>query len=83
MNTTQEVITILSDVLGLGDRGAQLRPDSRLMGSVPELDSIGVVNLLTALEDHFGIVVDDDEIHNATFQTVASLSDFVGQKLDR
>lgn len=83
MNTTQEVITLLADVLGLGDRRALLGPESHLMGSIPELDSMGVVNLLTALEEHFGIVVNDDEINNATFQTVASLSAFVGQKLGR
>lgn len=83
MNTTQEIITILADVLGLDDRRALLSPDSHLMGSLPELDSMGVINVLTALEEHFGIVVDDDEINNATFQTVASLSAFVGQKLGR
>ena len=80
MDTTLEVMTILADVLGLGERRALLHPDSLLMGSIPELDSIAVVNLLTALEDHFGIVVDDDEINQATFASVASLSRFVSQK---
>lgn len=48
---------------------------------MPELDSMAVVALLTALEDRFGFSVDDDEIEGATFATVGSLVDFVEQKL--
>jgi acyl carrier protein len=52
-----------------------------LLGAIPELDSMAVVNLITALEEQFGITVDDDEIGAATFETLGSLSAFVEQKL--
>jgi acyl carrier protein len=42
---------------------------------------MAVVNLIAALEEHFGISVDDDEISATTFETVGSLTAFVRQKL--
>lgn len=71
---------ILGDVLSLADAG-QLTPASPLLGAVPELDSMAVVHLITALEEHFGFIVDDDEISATTFETVGSLVAFVEQKL--
>jgi acyl carrier protein len=52
-----------------------------LLGAIPELDSMAVVSLITALEEQFGIAVDDDEIGAATFETLGSLAAFVEQKL--
>lgn len=77
----EDVKQILSDVLALGDQGAALNSQSPLLGSIPELDSMAVVNLITALEDHFGITVEDDDISAATFDTLGSLADFVAAKL--
>lgn len=76
-----DVKNILADVLSLGDAKDSLTADSALLGSIPELDSMAVVNLITALEEHFGIVVDDDEISATTFETLGSLTAFVQQKL--
>ncbi len=76
-----EVKTILGDVLSLGDARHALTESSGLLGSIPELDSMAVVHLITALEEHFGIVVDDDEISASTFETVGTLNAFIQQKL--
>ncbi|MEO8992692.1 MAG: acyl carrier protein [Nitrosospira sp.] len=81
MQHLEEVKNILSDVLSLGARKNSLREDSSLLGSIPELDSMAVVNLITAMEEHFGIAVDDDEITASTFETVGTLTRFVEQKL--
>jgi len=81
MQSFEEVRDILSDVLSLGDRRNSLNVDSGLLGSIPELDSMAVVNIITALEEHFGFVVDDDEISAKTFETLGSLTHFVEQKL--
>jgi len=75
-----EVKTILIDVLGLGDAGQRLDANSPLLGSLPELDSMAVVSLIGALEDHFGIAVADDDISASTFETLGSLAAFVAQK---
>ncbi len=76
-----DVKQILTDVLSLGEQGAALHAGSTLLGSIPELDSMAVVNLITALEEHFGITVEDDEISATTFETLGSLTDFVAAKL--
>ena len=75
-----EVKTILINVLSLGDAGQRLNADSPLLGSLPELDSMGVVSLIGALEQHFDIVVGDDDISASTFETLGSLTAFVAAK---
>ncbi len=82
MDITREIIRILDDVLSLNGRGSStFTADTRLLGALAELDSMAVVSLITALEDRFGIVVEDDEIDGETFASVGTLSDFVGGKL--
>lgn len=81
MATIDEVKTVLVDTLQLGPRSASIEAATSLLGSIPELDSMAVVNVITAIEEHFGIVVADDEISADTFETLASLSAFVEQKL--
>ena len=75
-----DVKQILTDVLSL-DPGRALDAGTPLLGAIPELDSMAVVNLITALEEHFGIAVEDDEISADTFETVGSLAQFVAHKL--
>ena len=81
MQNLDEVRDILSDVLSLGERKSFLKADSGLLGSIPELDSMAVVNVITALEEHFGVTVNDDEISAKTFETLGTLVYFVEQKL--
>lgn len=76
----EAVKAILFDTLGPAVK--HLNADSQLMGSVPELDSMAVIGVITALEQHFGIVVDDDEISARHFATVGTLAMFVQQKLN-
>jgi acyl carrier protein len=75
-----EVKTILIDVLGLGEAGRRLDADSPLLGSLPELDSMAVVSLIGALEEHFDIAIADDDISASTFDTLGSLAAFVAAK---
>lgn len=66
---------ILRATLGLGQR--PLTAATPLLGSLPELDSMAVISVINALEDHFGITVTDDDIHARHFATVGSLVDFI------
>jgi acyl carrier protein len=77
----EEVKKIVIDVLALGPAGEALNEHSALLGSLPELDSMAVVQLIGALEDHFGFSVDDDEISAANFATLGSLAAFTRFKL--
>lgn len=82
MNLTQEVIRLLDEVLSLDGRSSAFTRDTPLLGAIPELDSMAVVSLITGLENHFGLTVDDDDIDGSTFASVGSLADFVASKLD-
>jgi len=76
----KQLLNVLDEVLSLGGRAASFTSATPLLGAIPELDSMAVVALLTALEERFGIAIDDDEIDGATFATVGSLSEFVSGK---
>jgi acyl carrier protein len=80
MTYLDEVKATLIDVLSLGDAGQRLTADSPLLGSLPELDSMAVVSLIGALEERFGIAIDDDDISASTFETLGSLANFVAAK---
>lgn len=80
MNPETEVLRLLDEVLSLDGRSAAFDRSTPLLGAIPELDSMAVVSLITALEETFGIVIDDDDIDGATFATVGSLVDFVRAK---
>ena len=80
MTVETEVLRVLDEVLGLDGRSARFTRETHLLGAIPELDSMAVVSLITALEERFDIAVDDDDIDGQTFATVASLVDFVGSK---
>jgi acyl carrier protein len=76
-----ELLKLIDTTLNLGGRGLAFTDDTPLMGAVPELDSMGVVSLLTAFEDRLGLTVDDDEIDGSLFATFGSLLGFVEGKL--
>lgn len=81
MSLADDIKRILKDTLVLGDEVETLDASSPLLGAIPELDSVGVVSVLTALEDEFDIVVEDDEISAAVFKTLGTLTDFLQEKL--
>jgi acyl carrier protein len=78
-----EVKTVIGSALKLGDRVGRMNESSALLGAIPELDSMAVVSVITALEEHFDITVADDEIGAAAFETLGSLTRFVEGKLAR
>jgi acyl carrier protein len=81
MDVTHEVLRVVDEVLSLNGRAAGFTRSTALLGSIPELDSMAVVSLITTIEDRFGVIVDDDEVDGQTFATVGTLSDFVAGKL--
>ena len=83
MDISNEVVSVLDEVLSLKGRASTFTRDTPLLGAIPELDSMAVISLVTALEDRFGFTIDDDEISGETFETVGSLTAFVAGKLER
>ena len=81
MKIQKDVTGILSRTLSLGDQAVSFDANTPLLGSIPEFDSRAVVTVITAIEEHFGITVADDDINASTFSTVGSLVEFVATKL--
>lgn len=81
MDYLKQVIAITDEALVLGGRYAKAGRDEPLLGAVPELDSMGVVALIGAMEDRLGLSIDDDEIDGAVFASFGSLASFIEQKL--
>ncbi|MQW74794.1 acyl carrier protein [Nocardioides sp. dk4132] len=75
--TFAQVRAVLARTLGIEDRAETLTPDTALLGELPELDSLAVVELASALEERFDIVIDDDDFTGEVFETVGSLAAFV------
>lgn len=76
----EEVRAILQEVLGLGQRAQALEDTTLLLGDLPELDSMAVATVLTALEERFDILIDDGDITAASFETFGNLVDLVRAK---
>ena len=81
MTDIDRIRAILRDTLQLGPRAASLTAGSRLLGAIPEFDSMAMVNVMTMIEDEFGITIDDDEVSAEIFETLGSLTQFVAKKV--
>jgi len=81
LDVHSEVVKVLQQTLNLKPSTRAMTADTALLGAVPELDSMAVVTVITALEDRFGFAVADDEIDGSTFASVGSLVEFVRLKL--
>ncbi len=80
MATIDKVRILLDETLGLGSRAANMVATTPLLGNLPELDSLAVVEIVTRLEAEFGIKIHDDEISAETFATLGGLAAFVDGK---
>ena len=71
---------ILDDVLFLNDRTKNWGNQMSLLGNVPELDSIAVMNVVSALEVNFNIFIEDEDINAEVFATLESLANLIYKK---
>jgi acyl carrier protein len=75
--TVTEVAEIVAFVLGIEDRAGALTADTPLLGAMPELDSLAVVELITVLSERFEFDPDDVDLSGDSFDTIGTLADFV------
>lgn len=68
---------IVGDTLGLGARSEKLTASTPLLGHVPELDSLAVVQLAMAIEREFDLTIPDEDFGGELFETVGSLVAYV------
>ena len=78
---TQDVKDVLVETLGLEDQADAIGATTPLLGSLPELDSMAVLELMLALEERFGIEIDGEDVTAEVFETLGSLAAFVDGRL--
>jgi acyl carrier protein len=74
------VKAVVVETLGVEDRADALDADTPLLGSLPELDSMAVLELVLELEQRFGITIEGEDVTADVFETLGSLAAFVDGK---
>lgn len=77
----ERVRTVLVDALGAEQGSVGRDASAPLLGALTELDSMGIVVLLHALEKRFDVHIDDDDVTVEAFETLGSLTALVEAKL--
>jgi acyl carrier protein len=80
-DVAEGIRSVLRETLELGDRADALETSTGLFESLVEFDSMAIVTVVLALEERFGITIDDDEIGADAFETFGTLTEFVRAKL--
>jgi acyl carrier protein len=75
--SVEAVRAVLVETLGLEGDAATMDADTRLFGSLPELDSMAVLEVLLALEERFGITIDGEDVTAESFESLGSLTELV------
>lgn len=79
--TADRVTSVIERTLEIDSRRRGINPETPLLGGVPELDSMAVVWVIQALEQEFGINIEEDEVSAEIFATIGALVLFVESKL--
>lgn len=78
-STLDAVKDILVETLGLQSRVDSITDETPLFGSMPEFDSLAIVEVVTLLEERFGFEMDEEDITGEVFDTVGSLAAYVDE----
>jgi len=76
----REVAIVVTRTLGIEDRADRLSPTTPLLDSIPEFDSHAVLEVILALEQHFGVTIDNDEVTGEVFETLGTLAALIESK---
>jgi acyl carrier protein len=79
--TSARVKHVMTQTLDLAVAPGQIRDDQSLYTSVIGMDSMGLLQVLVALEGEFGCHIDDEDVMAADLKDVASLVRLVEDKL--
>jgi acyl carrier protein len=74
------VKAVVVETLGVEDRADTLDASTPLLETLPELDSMAVLELVLELEERFGITVEGEDVTAEVFETLGSLTAFVESK---
>jgi acyl carrier protein len=78
--SVDDVKDVLVQTLGVEDRADSIGPATPLFGSLPELDSMAVLELVLELEQRFAITIEGEDVTADAFETLESLTALVDAK---
>jgi acyl carrier protein len=81
MSIENRLKTVLEEALQLQGKTASWTSETPLLGSLPELDSLAVVEVIAGIEKTFGFRIEDEDINADMMATLQSLTQFIEQKL--
>lgn len=76
-SSLDEVKELVAKTLGIEDRIDSMDASTPLLGEMPELDSLAVVEIAAGIEGRFNFRVDDTSFTADVFETLGSLAAFV------
>lgn len=83
MTVLESVLRIIDSELNLKGKALNFTEDTKLRGSLPQLDSMAIVSVITTLEEQLGFEFPEDQLDGAIFESVGSLVDCVTRLLSR
>lgn len=82
INTSSELKSLLAHTLGMSEVPPSWTDDMPLFGNIPDLDSMAIVGLITAIEEHFAVEFVNEDMTMDTFANLANLAAIVQGKLE-
>ncbi len=79
MDTVEKLRDFIATELRKKGRADELAPDYSLFEH-HVVDSLGLLLLISFIEEHFGIVVGDDELRPENFETIGAMARFIEGK---
>ena len=81
MLAIEQVLEVLAESLPLPEATYEMGEQAPLLGAIPELDSMAITSIISALEERFNIAFDDEDLDAEAFQTVGTLRDLIASKM--
>jgi len=79
VSTEEKVRDLIADNLRWGGQKSQLEPDFPLIEN-HVIDSLGMMTLVSLIEDEFAIDVEDEDLVPDNFATIGQIAAFVDSK---
>ena len=73
----EQIKCLIVAALGLDVNPAEIPDDEALFGGGMDLDSMATLEIVAAIEEGFGITVEDDELTAELFDSVETLAEYV------
>ena len=83
MNVFETILRVLDLELNLQGRALEFTEDTKVRGSLPQLDSMAIVNLVAGLEEQLGFEFPEEQLDGAVFETVGTLVDAGNRVISR